>query len=289
MDTNTSTSTAPAATAHVARARTTTPLAGGGLILAIAAILGLTPWLPGFGWLWTAILVAGGLALWSGKLPAVLVPIVAAIGVGATVYLAYLGVGMLPWILASALLLQGLGAQVEWKRARSGYRLIMAGACALCVLALRMTWLSQESSYMTMPSGSLDYTFGYIPGGGGAMGGYLQYNTHYMPWFTPGYEISGRGVNLSLAACFGLSFLALWSLWADEAARRKLATPALWAGVLLVAWAAPHATLQHQGPPLFMIGALAMLFAAWKLGRGQESGDFDLEDIARRAQALRKN
>lgn len=283
MNTNTSPS----------RLSTSASLSGGGLVLAIAALLGLTPWLPGFGWGWTAILVAGGLALWSGKLPAPLVPAVAAMGVGATVYLSYLGIGMLPWIVASVLLVQGLGAQVEWSRARSGYRLILAGACALCVLALRMVWLSRESTFTSMSSGSLDLTFGWAPSTivgtpGAGMSWYYQYNPSYMPWFIPGYEISGRGVNLSLFACFGLAFLVLWSLWADEAARRKLATPALWVGVFLVAWVSTHVTLEHQGPTAFAIGALAMLFAAWKLGRGEESGEFDLEDIARRAGSLRK-
>lgn len=285
MNTNTSSSPTPS--------RTSTSLSGGGLVLAIAALLGLTPWLPGFGWGWTALLVVGGLSLWSGKLIAPLVPAVAAIGVGATVYLSYLGIGMLPWILASVLLLQGLGAQVEWSRARSGYRLVMAAACAVCVLALRMVWLSRESITTSMSMGSLDLTFGWAPSTivgtpGAGMSWYYQYNPRYMPWIIPGYEISGRGVNLSLFACFALAFLVLWSLWADESARRKLATPALWVGVFLVAWASTHATLEHQGPIAFMIGALAMLFAAWKLGRGEESGEFDLEDIARRAQSLRK-
>jgi hypothetical protein len=270
--------------------RTFSPLSGGGFVLAIAALLGLTPWLPGMGWAWAALFVAGGVALWQNRLPQSLVTPFVTLALGVAAFLLYPGLGVLPWLLACWLLIQGLGPQLEWKTARRGFRLMLVGACAVCLYALRQTWFETPSTFFSMPMGGLDYTFGWAPGTpagvpGAGMSWYWQYNTRYIPYFMPGFEMSGQSAFGALWATIFLTWLTGWSLWRDQAARLKWKNAALAGSVALVLWSLSKVGVDFSGPKLFLLASMTAAFAAWKIGQGIESGDFDPEDLARRVRA----
>ena len=174
----------------------------GVVYLVLATIMGWTPWFSGPSWPWSLALMS--LALLIGAEPwtknhdrgALLMTLLCA---GITWQLLHLGVGVVPWLLASFFLLSAQTFRLDFSRWRSGYAAYIPLGVALCLMSLLATWHRSDGMWSFGWRGGLQYQSQY-----NAMSGSWEMQPTYNPtmyvnnFFFPGFAFSGRTVSGAL-------------------------------------------------------------------------------------------
>lgn len=265
-------------------------------LMAVAILLSMLPMFYGIGLFWSLVMLVGGaltavLELRSGgvalpqvKLPTALQsPLIPPVFAALVAMQAFqlLGLGLVPllWLLAAVLLgydqyrkailaPEGFGRFLDFKQTWHGYRRYVLLGSGLCLLSLFFIW-GQSSGYLM---GGYDYNYRYNSNTGSH--GY-QYDYNMAKYYMPGFEFSGRsqgGVLWAEAALLALVIVAAYRSEGAMSSRVRMVAVGL-AGWLALWWLL-HANL-HLGGFLYLLGLLAILFAVYKLWRGEEAGAWD--------------
>lgn len=260
-------------------------------MLMVAAGVGLLPWFPGPGWLWSLILAVGGVlffrqfsigdpqhpqhALWSGAFTVLVF--------AHSWQLLYPGVGALPWLAASGFLLASQWKQLDFVGVKRGYRLYVALGAVVGLLTLWGTWGVISGWYMSWWMGGMQYN-SVFNAFSGQHEMQLQYNPMQIPMSSssPDIPYSGQSQPGALWAEITLFALLAWSLRPLPTLSTAWRTVALGSIVLLLLWSFNPMRDGYRAPTLFFLVMLVAGFGAWKLSQGQTQGDFDPNDVQKR-------
>lgn len=279
-------------------------------IIGAAILFSILPWFSGIGFLWSVVMLAGGLVVAMQELQAageritvleqamgntpanlrtyLMHPAVPPVYAALTAVHAFqlFGFGFIPllWIAAAGLLCfdqykkailapDSFGQYFNPKLAWSGYRRYIVVGTVICLMSLFMTWTKVAPSVQ----GGLDYTYSSY---------YGQYVTtyNYAKYWYPGWELTGRNQSFALFATLALLSLVVWSAF-----RTNLELPgwSKWvpvglAGFLSLWW------LTHIGSPsgvwVFFLGLALIDFAVFNIWQGHNEGPYDMESLLARVQ-----
>ncbi|HEX2206758.1 MAG TPA: hypothetical protein VHG93_03695 [Longimicrobium sp.] len=277
-------------------------LLGVGLVVAAIA-LSMLPSFGGVGMVWSVVMLVGAAAVAipelrragkdvsvqvPGPLQHPLLPAAYAGLVGVHAFL-LLRIGIIPllWLAAAVLLTwdqyrraaaapDGFVRHFDLRRAWHGYRRNVTAGVLLCLGSLFMKW-GQSSGYWT---GGLAYTYGYRYNAGTGSYDYgYDYDYQPMQYYWPGFEFSGRNQSFALVAVCLLVGLVMWAAYRPRDDARATA-PSL--GIVMGAMLAAFwllAAKDGMGSLLFLAGLAAILYAADRIRRGEETGRWDLEQV----------
>lgn len=286
-------------------------LVGVGLVAA-AIVLSLLPRFSGVGPWWSVIMLVGAAAVavpelrragsevevnLPGPLRHPLLPPAYAALVAVHAFL-LLRIGIIPlmWLAAAVLLgwdqyrraaraPDGFVRHFDVRRAWHGYRRNVTAGVAVCLASLFLTW-GRSSGFWT---GGYSYNYAYrYDAGTGASGYAYDYDWQPAQYYWPGFELSGRNQSFALFAVCLLFGLVLWAAYRPREGARAAApsTPLVAGGLLALFWLL--AAKSGFGAWLFLLGLAAILHAAWRLRRGDEAGEWDLEQVWARTMARRR-
>lgn len=280
----------------------------GAALLGVLLILGLLPWFPGVGWLWTLILGALCLLVYqdeSAPNPApsraalARVTALAILTAAHAFQLFAFGLTSLLWLIAAIFLVNGAigrarteadsaAARLDFGQLRRGYRFYLALGALICLFSLFSTWgrTSGWSSFGWTGGTQLTNTYNYTTGS-------LELTTTYNPilypnsFFFPGWEFSGRSLRGALwieIALGGLLFVAAlaprdWQRW-------RIGAGAAW--VVALIWCLPALRGGERAPQIFLLGLALCGFALWQLTQGRDAGAYDAADLAARLKKARR-
>ena len=265
-------------------------------LMAVAILLSMLPMFYGIGLFWSLVMLlggaltaflelrSGGVALPQVKLPPVLLnPLIPPVFAALVAVQAFqlLGLGLVPLLWLSAAVLLGydqyrkailapesFGRFLDFKQTWHGYRRYVLLGSGLCLLSLFFIW-GESSGYLM---GGYDYNYRYNSNTHSY--GY-QYDYNVAKYYMPGFALSGRsqgGVLWAEAALLALVIVVAYRSEGGMSPRLRMVALGL-AGWLALWWLL-HANL-HLGGFLYLLGLLAILFAVFKLWRGEEAGAWD--------------
>ncbi len=295
-----------AAPTDAAKPKACSTIQWGLLVVAVALVLGLTPWFLGVGWMWTIGLALGALALWQSEsdkmtLPPWFAPFFALL-VAAHAF-RVLDIALIPllWVVAACLLCRGvwnqskrepsgLAQRLKTSNLWRGHRAWVTLGCALSLLSLAQTWGQTPTLWNFGWTGGMQTQMGYSSSFSAYSGQYeysygptLTYNPMmYMNnMFFSGIEYSGRWQPQVTWTIVALLFVLGWStLQRDDAWFRKGGAWVIGCLVFAALW---WFGLRNDapGPRWFLVGLLMTAFGVWKLRQGEESGAHDPKSLLR--------
>lgn len=262
----------------------------GAALTILAVALGFLPLFNGVTWFWSIFLIGVSVLLLSERLSdstrGTLQPMLAVAVTAQAFHGWYLGLGWLPWLGASALLLMAEWHRLDWSRLRSGYRLYVPLGVAICLLALLATWNETAGISHFGWRGGMQYQpiYNYSTGyySGGLVYNPVMYANNYS-W--PGFTYSGRALGGAIWIEIGLLSLVSWTAWRDDNARWSSRVVPLFVLAFIALWALRSANTSFGAPLWFLVGLAVAGFGVWKTTQNRNTGAFDPNDVAQRVQA----
>ncbi len=264
----------------------------GVVYLVIATILGWTPWFSGPSWPWSLLLMS--LALLIGAEPwtkhhergSIILTLLC---VAITWQVLHLGLGVVPWLLASFFLISAQSFRLDFSRWRVGYATYIPIGIALCLLSLLTTWHLSNGVWSFGWRGGMETIITNSPTAGFWSAENINNSAlHASNTFFPGFAFSGRTVSGALWVEIALLGIAAWSLWRDNVARAHWRLAPMVAIAALEFWALPAIFAGYAGPLWFMLGLAICGFGVWKSALGQTHGTYDPADVWQRTRAKLK-
>lgn len=253
--------------------------------IAGAVLLNIFPWFGGPGWIWSALLLAGAAWIWFGKVQPWHFVVWALAACAQAIDNFYVGLGTIPWLVGAVLSVRAVAPMFDFSRFKRGYAPYAIFGALLCLWTPFWTWGHSAGWSSSMWMGGLDLNTHIDMNGDSYLG--LDYNATkwLMPYYSPGYDWTGRAETGWFNATLIVLALLGWTLWRDEEKRHRTRLLPVVGALLLCVWGFPFLKGGYRGPVVFLAGAIGMGVCALMALRGQQAGAFDANDVAGRVQA----